>query len=101
MNVTQKCPSLPPCILLVFSLPTRGASLRVAVWRKLQRYGALPFRNSGYLLPNQSENRERLEWLAASIRSGHGEASLVEVQSIDNISNSQLKKRFCELRDRK
>lgn len=91
---------MAPWILLVFTLPRKGASLRVAVWRKLQRYGALPLGNSGYLLPNNSENRERFEWLATTIRSGHGEASLVEVQSIDNVSSDQLAGRFSELRAR-
>ena len=62
MSVTKQ--NAPPWILLVFSLAKRGASLRVTVWRKLQRYGALPLGNSGYFLPNTEENRERFEWLA-------------------------------------
>jgi outer membrane protein assembly factor BamB len=62
----------------------------VAVWRKLQRFGALPLGNSGYLLPNAPENHERFEGLATTIRSQRGEASVVEVQSIDNFSTPQL-----------
>jgi hypothetical protein len=91
-------PPRPPWLLLVFSLPRKGASLRVAVWRKLQRYGALPLGNSGYLLPISPENRERFEWLAMTIRSEHGEASVVEVQSIDNFSGPMLKRRFSDAR---
>ena len=87
-----------PWLLLVFSLPRKGASLRVTVWRKLQRYGSLPLGNSGYLLPNDAANREKLEWLATTIRSTHGDASVVEVQSIDNCATPQLKKRFSEAR---
>jgi hypothetical protein len=68
------------------------------VWRKLRRYGALPLGNSGYLLPNTPENRERFEWLATTIRSEQGEASVVEVQSIDNLSGPQLERRFSEAR---
>jgi hypothetical protein len=89
-----------PWLLLVFSLPRKGASLRVAVWRKLQRYGTLPLGNSGYLLPNNPGNREKFEWLATTIRGAHGEASVVEVQSIDNFSSSQLMKRFSDARSR-
>src|SRR5215470_18570018 len=88
----------PPWLLLVFSLPRKGASLRVSVWRKLQRYGSLPLGNSGYLLPNDAANREKFEWLAATIRSAGGDASVVEVQSIDNCATPQLKKRFSEAR---
>jgi hypothetical protein len=90
----------PPWLLLVFSLPKRGASLRVAVWRKLQRGGALPLGNSGYLLPNTPDNLERFEWLATAIRSEHGEASVVEVQSIDNCTRPQLVRRFSDARTR-
>jgi len=87
-----------PWLLLVFSLPRKGASLRVSVWRKLQRYGSLALGNSGYLLPNDAANREKFEWLATAIRSGHGEASVVEVQSIDNCATPELKRRFSEAR---
>jgi hypothetical protein len=88
----------PPWLLLIFSLPRKGASLRVSVWRKLQRYGSLPLGNSGYLLPNDPANREKFEWLATTIRGSDGEASVLEVQSIDNYSGPQLQKRFTNAR---
>lgn len=72
--------------------------MRVSVWRKLQRYGSLPLGNSGYLLPNDPANREKFEWLAMTIRGSDGEASVLEVQSIDNCSGSQLQKRFSNAR---
>jgi len=81
-------------------LARKGASLRVTVWRKLQRYGALPLGNSGYLLPNSPENHERFEWLATTIRSEHGEASVVAVQSIDNFSGPKLARKFSDARAR-
>jgi hypothetical protein len=96
MSVTKQ--NAPPWILLVFSLAKRGASLRVTVWRKLQRYGALPLGNSGYFLPNTEENRERFEWLATAVRTEGGEASVLEVQSIDNCSFAQMKQQFSDAR---
>jgi hypothetical protein len=87
-------------LLLTFTLPTRRASQRVEVWRKLQRYGAVPLGNSGYLLPNNSTNQERFEWLATAIRKYAVEASVVKVQSIDNLSTPQLIGRFAEARGR-
>jgi len=72
--------------------------LRVSIWRKLQRYGSLPLGNSGYMLPNNPVSREKFEWLATTIRGSHGDASLLEVQSIDNYSGPQLAKRFSEAR---
>src|ERR1700756_1921394 len=87
-------------LLLTFTLPTNRASQRVEVWRKLQRYGTVPLGNSGYLLPNNSVNEERFQWLAPAIRKYGGDASIVHVQWIDNISTSQLIGRFAEARAR-
>lgn len=89
-----------PWLLLTFTLPTKRASQRVEVWRKLQRYGAVPLGNSGYLLPNNATNQERFEWLATAIRKYAGDASVVKVLSIDNLSTSQLVGRFAEARAR-
>ena len=72
MTVTER--ANVPWLLLVFSLPARSASQRVEVWRKLQRYGTLPLRSSGYVLPNTAMNQERMEWLATAIRTYKGQA---------------------------
>lgn len=93
-------PNKPPWLLLVFSLPSKRASERVEVWRKLQRYGVVTLGNSGYLLPNGPENQERFEWLASAVRDYGGSASVVEVQGIDNLSERQLVKSFREARAR-
>jgi hypothetical protein len=87
-----------PWLLLTFTLPVKRASQRVEVWRNLQRYGSVPLGNSGYLLPNSPVNRERFEWLAQAIRKYAGEASVVSIQSIDNLSTPQLVTRFTEAR---
>jgi hypothetical protein len=98
----SKAPSKPtvPWLLLTFSLPVKRASQRVEVWRNLQRYGCVPLGNSGYLLPNTPVNQERFEWLAQAVRKYAGEASVVSVQSIDNLSTPQLVAHFTEARDR-
>jgi hypothetical protein len=89
-----------PWLLLVFSLPAKNASQRVEIWRKLQRYGMVPLRSSGYLLPNTEVNQERMEWLAAAIRSYKGQASVVQAQAFDDLSPEQLKGLFIETRSR-
>jgi hypothetical protein len=83
-----------PWLLLIFSLPSKRASERVGVWRKLQKYGTLPLRNSGYLLPNTTANQERFEWIASSIRGFKGEASVLQIQGIDDIPSEMLKEQF-------
>src|SRR6202044_3070847 len=96
MSITTSMRQAPPWLLLTFSLTKKRASLRVTVWRKLKVFGALPFGNSGYLLPNTPQTQERFEWLATTIRDGQGDASVVEVQSIDNMSKQQLMRKFSE-----
>src|SRR3954451_14703415 len=88
-----------PWLLLIFSLPAKRGSERVGIWRKLQKYGTLALRNSGYVLPNTAANQERLEWLALGIRGYKGEASVLQVQAIDDLPYEQLKEQFRE--DRK
>jgi hypothetical protein len=95
MNVATKS---VPWLLLVFSLPAKRASQRVEIWRKLQRYGMLPLRSSGYVLPNSAINQERMEWLAAAIRTYKGQASVVQAQGFDDLPADRLKQRFLEAR---
>src|SRR5207244_13632878 len=89
-----------PWLLLVFSLPTSRASQRVEVWRKLQRYGVLALRSSGYVLPNSAANQEKLEWLATAIRSYKGQASVVQVQAFDDLPEQKLTQLFMEARSK-
>lgn len=99
MPIPNKTPP-SPWLLLTFTLSAKRASQRVEVWRKVQRYGAIPLGNSGYLLPNNPVTQERFEWLATAIRKYAGEASMVTVQSIDNLTRPQLVARFSEARNR-
>jgi hypothetical protein len=85
-------------LVLLFSLPSECASERVGVWRKLQRYGAIPLRNSGYILPAGTQNREMFAWLAESIRGSKGMASVLQVQSIDDLPFELLQEQFREAR---
>src|SRR6266850_7352657 len=87
-------------LLLIFSLPVSQAAHRVDVWRKLRRYGALMLPSSGYVLPNTAASQEKLEWLAASIRKYRGRASVVSVQSFDDLSYEHLTRLFLEARAR-
>lgn len=98
MNITSKGDFIP-WLLLIFTLPASKASERVGIWRKLQKYGTLPLRNSGYVLPNMPANQERFEWLATAIRGFKGEASILQVQAIDDLPSDVLQEKFREERE--
>jgi hypothetical protein len=97
MTVTDTI-RVSPWLLLVFTLPAKKASQRVQIWRKLQKIGSIPFRNAGYMLPNSSEHLERFEWLATAIRGFKGEASILQVQSVDDLPVGKIKEQFRQVR---
>jgi len=99
MGISERAKS-ESWLLLVFTLPAAKASARVGVWRKLQRYGALALPASGYVLPNNSMNYERFEWLAASIRGSKGQAAVAQVRSFDQLRNEHIERMFTEARNR-
>jgi hypothetical protein len=84
---------------MVFTLPSAKASERVQIWRKLQKFGSLPFRNAGYLLPNNPENLERFVWVSETVRSNGGNASVIEVSSVDDLSENAIRELFRQARD--
>jgi hypothetical protein len=89
-----------PWLLLMFTLTAKQASERVEVWRRLKKYGTLPLRTSGHLLPNTPENQERFEWIAAAIRKYKGQASVAQLQAIDDLPADKLKQMFVDARSR-
>jgi hypothetical protein len=97
MNITSQWED-SPWLFLVFTLPSSKASQRVGIWRKLQKFGSIPLRNAGYVLPNNPVNQERFEWLATAIRSFEGEASILQIQAIDDLPPRTLQEQFRQAR---
>src|SRR5512146_992080 len=87
-------------LLLVFTLPSKNGSVRVDIWRKLKRCGALPLPTAGYLLPNTTDNLERFEWLSAEIRKHQGQASVAQVQSFDDLPEERVVHLFTRERNK-
>ena len=64
----------------------------------MKRYGMLPLRSSGYVLPHSAMNQERVRWLASAIRSYKGQATVVQAQGFDDVPTERLKQLFNEAR---
>ena len=80
----------PRWLLLAHQLPTRSSNARVKTWRRLQQLGAVPARNSVYVLPNTEQCREDFEWIRSEIVALGGEATVfaadaVNVEGADDI----------------
>lgn len=65
-------------IVLMHQLPPSPDSFRVKVWRLLQKSGVISVKNSVYALPTNESSKKALSELAKEIRSGGGEAILME-----------------------
>jgi hypothetical protein len=72
----------PRWLLLAFQLPARLSSARVRVWRRLQQLGAVPTRNSVYVLPNTEQCAEDFEWLRREIEALGGAATVFTADAV-------------------
>jgi hypothetical protein len=61
--------------------------------------GAVPLKRSAYLLPDTAERYEDFQWLAQEIERDGGEATLIRVQQIENVSSGEVLRLFHEPRD--
>src|SRR6185312_15311918 len=86
-------------LLLLVGLPPTPSSLRVRVWRRLRSLGAVPLKRSAYLLPDTAERYEDFQWLAQEIERDGGEATLIRVQQIENVSPAEVLRLFHDPRD--
>jgi len=65
-------------LLLHYKLPPEPSALRVSVWRKLKRLGAILFQDTVWVLPCTPRTLEQFQWLAAEIMEMGGETALWE-----------------------
>jgi len=87
-------------LVLIVSLPPHPSSLRVRAWRKLRALGAVPLKNSVYLLPFSAEAYERFQWLTQEIQKDGGEATLLKVDRVENMKPADVVQIFQEARNR-
>ena len=86
-------------LLLLVGVPPTPSSLRVRVWRRLRSLGAVPLKRSAYLLPDTPERYEDFQWLAQEVQREGGDATLVRVQQIENMTDADVFRLFHEPRD--
>ena len=88
-------------LLLLYSLPTKRSSERVAVWRRLKKMGAAQLTTSTYLLPDLPAQYEHFQWLAKQIRDSGGDSTLVRAQEIEGLSEAKVISLFNSNRDQR
>jgi hypothetical protein len=81
-------------IALSYRLPPVPTRLRLAVWRRLKRIGAVLLHDSVWLLPADGQTREAFEWLGDEIEEQGGSALIWEAQSLDSRQDRLIAGRF-------
>lgn len=81
-------------VLLSSRLPREPSRLRLGVWRRLRRLGALLLHDAVWVLPEDAKTREAFEWLAEEISEQGGTAFVWEALSLDEPQNRELVRRF-------
>ncbi|MFZ6653729.1 chromate resistance protein ChrB domain-containing protein [Undibacterium sp. TJN19] len=70
-------------ILLIISLPTENATVRMRAWRALKASGAVVLRDGVYLMPESGSCRTSMESIAADVLSAGGTSLLLRVEEPD------------------
>jgi hypothetical protein len=81
-------------VLLSSRLPREPSRLRLGVWRRLRRLGAVLLHDAVWVLPAGPSTREAFEWIAEEIAEEGGTAFLWEASSLDEPQNRELVRRF-------
>ena len=84
-------PAGPPSwLLLIHQLPPKPDYLRVKVRRRLRGVGAVPLKNTVYVLPHTDEAIEDFTWIVREIESDGGSAMLCEARFLEGISDEEI-----------
>lgn len=88
----------PGWLLLIHQIPPKPAYLRVKVWRRLQKLGAVPLKNSVYVLPMNDQSIEDFQWVRREIVADGGDATICAARIIDGLNDEQLRGLFVAAR---
>ncbi len=85
-------------LLLFHHIPPKPDYFRVKVWRRLQRIGAVPVKNSVWVLPYSEQAVEDFRWLLQEIEEGGGQGSVCHGDFVDGLSDHDVETLFHKAR---
>lgn len=77
-------------LLLSYKLAREPTRMRLAVWRRLKRLGAIVLHAAVWTVPRDEKTREAFEWLAEEIEEAGGTVFLWEAESLDAEQNRRI-----------
>ncbi|HJR82075.1 MAG TPA: Chromate resistance protein ChrB [Anaerolineales bacterium] len=81
-------------LLLHYKLPNKPSALRVYIWRKLKRLGAILLHEAIWVMPDQPRTAEQIQWLAAEIEEMGGEAFYWRANSLLGAQEESIVQQF-------
>jgi len=81
-------------LLLHYKLPSKPSALRVYIWRKLKRMGAILLHDSIWVVPESTRTAEQYQWLMAEVQEMGGEAYYWRATSILEETDQTLIEKF-------
>jgi len=97
----MRTPASGRWLLLFHQIPPKPEYVRVKVWRRLQRLGAVPVKNAVWVLPYSEQALEDFRWLLEEIVAGGGVASLCRGEFVDGLRVRDIEALFRRRRRRR
>ena len=85
-------------LLLLHQIPPQPPYFRAQTLRRLSQVGALPIKNSAYVLPDNDDALEDLQWIRSNIGQQGGGAWLFRADAIAGMTNEEIRAAFQEAR---
>jgi hypothetical protein len=85
--------------LFIPSIPAKPSSLRVKTWRRMRKIGAVPLRQSVYVLPPNERALEDLLWTRRSLSGEGGDAVILSAEVIDGVADAEIRSLFHDARN--
>jgi hypothetical protein len=86
--------SMTSWLLLIVSLPSPAATVRMRIWRAARAAGCAALRDGSYLLPDTGEHKYALQQLLAEAEREEGSGWLLHVQAKSDAEERQLQAQF-------
>jgi len=83
-------------LLLHYKLPSKPSALRVYIWRKLKRLGAILLHEAVWVLPDTPRTAEQAQWLMAEIQEMGGNAYYWKASTILGEQDESIIEQFNE-----
>jgi hypothetical protein len=81
-------------LLLVHQIPPKPSYFRAKVGRRLAKIGAVPIKNSVYVLPHTEQAQEDFQWATREIIAEGGDATLCAASLVEGMRDEQVEALF-------